>query len=173
MAWIWPLRHCTPLLPDEPGWFGTIRRHDTHTGIDLYCVCGQVVQAVEAGGVIRVEAFTGPNAEDPSPWWNDTWAVLVRGDSGVVVYGEIQPSVQVGDLLQAGQTVGTVLTVLQKDKGRPMTMLHLELLAPEATCTLWWMPHEPQPFLLRDPTTKLLEAAGPIREIYHGPETGQ
>ena len=69
MTWLWPLKATTPMFPDEPGWFGAVRKSDIHTGIDLYCEQGTQIVAVEDGVVVHIEGFTGPNADDPSPWW--------------------------------------------------------------------------------------------------------
>ena len=155
MDWIWPL-DAPPLLPDNPGRFAAVRRHDVHTGLDLYCEVGTKVLAVEDGTVVEIEEFTGPTAE--SPWWHETWAVLVQGASGVVVYGEVAPAVEVGDFVPKGAEIGLVMAVLKKFKGRPMVMLHLELMVPGARETVWWKPGEPQPVCLLDPTPKLPEA---------------
>jgi murein DD-endopeptidase MepM/ murein hydrolase activator NlpD len=120
------------------------------------------VVAVEAGVVVLVENFTGPNAADPSPWWNDTQAVLIEGASGVVTYGEITAKVVEGQRVEAGDLVGVVdVSVLRNYKGRPMTMLHLELMVQGSRSTLWWRRDEERPAALLDPTPKLLEAAGP------------
>jgi hypothetical protein len=118
-----PLKYFTP--PHPQGLFGAVRKHDIHTGIDLYCLPGEQVLAIEDGVVVKVCAFTGPSAG--FPWWNDTEAVLVEGETGVFLYGEINPCVRVGDILGAGNVLGNVKTVLKADKGLPMTMLHLEL----------------------------------------------
>jgi ubiquinone/menaquinone biosynthesis C-methylase UbiE len=129
--------------------------HDTHTGVDLYCDLGTEVFAVEGGKVVSVERFTGDAAG--SPWWLETWAVLVEGASGVVVYGELEkPSVAEGDHVVAGARVGKVARVLIKDKGRPMSMLHLELYAAGTTRTKWWRYERPADLV--DPTPYLLEA---------------
>jgi hypothetical protein len=100
IQWRWPLPNVPKLLPDTPGRFGAVRKHDVHTGVDLYCAVSAKVVAVEAGEVVAIEPFTGPDAA--SPWWLSTEAVLVEGASGVVVYGEVHPEVQVGDQLEAG-----------------------------------------------------------------------
>lgn len=163
MTWCWPLANTAPLLPDAPGSFGAIRKHDVHSGVDLYCEVGQVVVAVEDGEVVAIEKFTGPNADDPSPWWNDTEAVLVRGASGVVVYGEVQLErhVRPGCKVRAGEPIAVVARpVLPVFKGRPTVMLHLELRTFEATGTTWWPRGGPQPPTLQDPTPHLVDAAG-------------
>jgi murein DD-endopeptidase MepM/ murein hydrolase activator NlpD len=153
IQWCWPLPNVPKLLPDTPGRFGAVRKHDVHTGVDLYCAVSTKVVAVEAGEVVVIEPFTGPDAA--SPWWLSTEAVLVEGASGVVVYGEVHPEVQVGDQLEAGDRVGRVMRVLPEDKGRPTSMLHLELMVAGARTTVWWLLDKPQPPALRDPTPYL------------------
>ena len=150
----WPLFGHYPevLRPPHPGAFGVERRHDIHTGIDLYCEPGQRVGAVEDGEVVEIEIFTGPRAE--SPWWNETQALLVEGESGVVLYGEIavREGLQVGDRVLRREDLGTVQTVLKKDKGLPMTMLHFELYEKGTRESVWWRLGEEQPANLKDPT---------------------
>lgn len=156
VRWQWPVNNGY-LIADTPGQFARGRRHDRHTGVDLYCELGANVRAVEDGEVISIERFTGEwcEGEDSSPWWNNTSAILVRGRSGVVAYGEVDPKVKVGDHVQRGQVIGTVLAVLRKFKGRPMVMLHLELLAHDADETKWWRLEEDMPIGLLDPTVHL------------------
>lgn len=149
-----------PLLP-HPGAFGFTRKHHRHEGIDLYCPPQTLVQAVEDGIVVAIEAFTGAHAG--YPWWHDTFALLVEGESGVVVYGEIaKPELVVGAAITAGQKIGHVIPVLKTPKGRPDTMLHLELHDKGTRKTFEWpvrrgVPVEKPPSL-RDPTPYLLEA---------------
>jgi hypothetical protein len=114
-------------LPPHVGAFGTVRRHHVHEGVDLYALNGEPVYAVEDAVVVNIVQFTGEGVH--TPWWHDTWAVMAEGAAGVVCYGEIVPlpSLVTGERLVAGQMVGHVKTVLKKDKGRPMSMLHLEL----------------------------------------------
>ena len=153
--WVWPLPGAEQVFPDEPGRYGAVRRFDTHSGVDIYCELSQPVVAVEAGVVIGIETFTGPNSRPrETPWWNETFAILVRGASGVVVYGEVQPYVQVGDVVGQSWLLGSVeKPVLKSFKGRPMVMLHLELLDSSATETVRW-PSD----LLADPTPQLRAA---------------
>lgn len=142
-----------PHPPPPEGRFGAVRRHDVHTGLDLYCPPGAPVAAMEAGTVVAVEPFTGAHVPPPdsSPWWRDTWAVLVEGPRGVIVYGEIHPAVRPGDPVAAGQILGEVIPVLRRDKGRPTAMLHLEWMRPGARQTRWWRHGEPPPPELHDP----------------------
>ena len=154
------------------GCFGTQRKNDLHTGVDLYCEMGTRVTACEDGIVVAINWFTGSNAPlddgTPSDWWNDTKAILVEGESGVIVYGEVDPAhiiVSVGDKIKAGDVIGVVnVPVLKSFKGRPMVMLHIELLTQGSLNSPWWMEAESKPEFLLDPTPKLRECApdGPV-----------
>jgi len=144
--------HPIPTVGD-PGAFGSIRRFDTHTGIDIYCNDGDLVMAIEDGIVVAIEAFTGSHAD--SPWWNDTWALLVEGSSGVLVYGEIDilDGVTVGHPVKVGDHIGNIKQVLKKDKGvTPTCMLHFEIHKAGTTKTVWWYHNDPMPESLIDPT---------------------
>lgn len=146
----WPLPNETPSLPGYEGSFGAIRKHDVHTGVDLYCTAGAEVGAIEEGEVIGVLPFTGPHAD--SPWWNDTYAVLIQGASGIFCYGEIQPEVQVGWRVKEGESIGVVIPVLKKNKGKPMSMLHLELYVDPMREPVVWALGQTKPEGLVDPT---------------------
>lgn len=104
--------------------FGAIRKFDIHTGLDIFCKVGSEVYAYEDGEVVGIVPFTGEIAN--SPWWNDTRAVLVEGKSGVILYGEIEP-VEGLTVVRKGDLIGRVLQVLRVDKGKPTSMLHVEL----------------------------------------------
>lgn len=148
-----------PLSP-HPGAFGVQRKHHTHEGVDLYCSDGTPVSAVEDGIVVALLAFTGAQATPPSPWWHDTQALLIEGSSGVVVYGEIEPllNIEIGAHVKAGQKLGWVKQVLKVNKGRPMSMLHLELHQHGTRDALEWEDKRPETLL--DPTPYLLEIGG-------------
>lgn len=141
--------------PGTKGAFGSVRKHDIHTGVDLYCEPGSSVVAIEDGRVVKIEDFTGAAAG--SPWWNDTKAVLVLGASGVVCYGEIEPRVRYSDYVKEGQQIGVVRTVLKKNKGLPMTMLHFELYERWVRNTVVWELGKDKPEGLKDPTWLLKE----------------
>lgn len=146
-----------PPPPPEDAKFGAVRKYDVHTGIDLYVDAGTKVCAMEPGMVVAVCDFTGIAAE--SPWWLDTKAVMVEGASGVVLYGEIDTVLNKGDYVFEGDTIGHVLRVIKKDKGKPLAMLHLELYTPGTTEPVWWKLEEKQPENLLDPT-RLIEFYG-------------
>jgi murein DD-endopeptidase MepM/ murein hydrolase activator NlpD len=114
-------------IPAANRW-GAVRKYDRHTGVDLFCDPGTPVYAIEDGIVTKVAWFTGEIIN--LPWWENTQAVAVEGKSGVWNYAELTPNepfIRVGKKIYQGDIIGYVKTVLKKDKGLPMTMLHLEL----------------------------------------------
>lgn len=147
-----------PLLiytnPHSGGVFGAVRKHDIHTGIDLYCREYSEVFAIEDGVVVNICDFTGEKAD--SPWWENTQAVLIEGESGVILYGEVSTNLNIGDIIKEGQMIGNVLRVLKKDKGLPTTMLHLELYKPGYRgCGEIWNLNEDKPEVLLNPNILL------------------
>lgn len=149
-------------MPEVPigqvgGAFGFIRKHDVHTGVDLYCDNNSTVYAIECGEVVGIIDFTGKKAD--SPWWNETRAILIEGKSGVFVYGEVKEreGLKVGSNIECGEVIGEVITVLKHDKGKPMTMLHLELYEHKTRDVIWWELDKAKPVTLLDPTKILLD----------------
>ncbi len=140
------------------GSFGIRRRHDVHKGIDLYAEVGAVVSAVEDGVIVDICAFTGEVAG--FPFWENTWGIYVKGKSGIVVYGEIKvrDDLKIGDGVYETQWLGTVLTVLKKDNGRPRSMLHMELHEPTHIHTEQWEIGKEKPEGILDPTKYLLKS---------------
>ena len=159
--WFLPvhLRESIPVAP-HLGAFGVVRKNHTHEGVDLYVPNGDPVFAVEPGIVVAILPFTGEHCG--SPWWHDTWCVMVEGASGVVNYGEIvpRPGLDIGDEVRPIDVVGHVKTVLKKDKGRPMSMLHIELYEAGVREPVEWLPDAPRPAGLLDPTSFLLDSYG-------------
>jgi murein DD-endopeptidase MepM/ murein hydrolase activator NlpD len=151
-----------PLGTEHPGSFGIERHQHVHTGVDLYAPYGCPVRAMEKGRVVKIDWFTGPSIN--MPWWNDTRAVYIEGAHGVFNYGEIQeyPNLKVRDTIKQGECFGYVVTVLKKYKGRPMSMLHVELYDHGYTDT-WgeWKIGASQPEHLKDPTPHLLMIGKP------------
>jgi len=141
------------------GAFGVKRKMHVHNGVDLYCPPRTLVFAVEGGVVVDIRQWTGKAVG--SPWWKDTWAVLVEGESGVAAYGEIEydwTRFKIGYKIAVGDHIGWVKTVLKKDKGRPMTMLHLQMYKQGHLCSGGWDTNDPKPDNLIDPTPFLLDA---------------
>lgn len=96
------------------GAFGAIRKHDIHTGIDLYVPENTSVYALDDGIVIDISVFTGQLASPPSPWWNETYAVIVYhvNLNVFILYGEIQPiNLKKYQIVEKGSLIGNVLRV--------------------------------------------------------------
>lgn len=150
IPWQWPLTLCPTRVTEDSnsflrinldkeveipikyhfGAFGSMRRFDRHRGVDLYAPIGSSVCAVQKGVIKDIRPWTGTKAN--CDWWCDTDAISIEGEDGLVVYGEIEVNkhLKIGDFLNSGDFIGTVLQVLKKDKGRPTSMLHLELRKP-------------------------------------------
>lgn len=163
--------HCTELsagvlqlpLSPHPGAFAVKRKHHTHEGVDLYCPDKTPVICPFDCEVVDIFDFTGEKAN--TPWWNDTQSLLLKSVDSRFNYSinlgeiEVSESLYKGVSVKAGQCVGWVKTVLKKDKGRPMSMLHLELYEPTSTCVSSGWYSEEKPDLLIDPTQFLLSLA--------------
>ena len=145
-------------LPFNPqGKFAAKRKHDIHTGIDLYCKDGEAVFAITDCKVLYIEDFTGTNAN--SPWWNDTQCIIVKCEKSgnYIVYGEVVPTVQEDEYVKAGSLLGNVKRVLKTNKGLPMSMLHLEYYDSSWDKSLeTWKLDDNRPDSLMDPTQLLL-----------------
>lgn len=135
--------------PHAAGCFGSIRKYDIHTGIDLYCFPHTLVPCLKDGEVVDVGLFTGELAG--SPWWNNTSYVVVKDDKNYILYGELFAFVEIGEQVIAGQQIGSVLPVLKKDKGLPTCMLHLEYYSSYLE-PVWWKLDADRPHGLLDPT---------------------
>jgi hypothetical protein len=156
----WPLRNVAPTIPHwgHVGDFAFRRSHYYHPGIDLYCADLQPVQAIEEGTIVNIEVFTGPNAEPPSPWWNETFSIMVQGNSGVIGYCELVPfqHLKVGQTVDEDETIALITPVLKKDKGNGTTMLHLEHYSRGTTGHVTWVLDCDKPKQLLNPR-ELLE----------------
>jgi murein DD-endopeptidase MepM/ murein hydrolase activator NlpD len=158
-------------MAGHPGSFGAARRFHRHEGVDLYALPGTKVHAMEAGIIVGIHDFTGPAAG--SPWWLPTSCVMIEGASGVINYGDITPAsgLQPGRLVEAGDTLGTVATVLREDEGRPRSMLHIEryVLGTSEPIATWALGSD-RPRQLLDPTGLLLRAARAAPAVYGMPD---
>ncbi len=146
-----PLKKYTLPSTTSQGWFGAERKFDIHTGVDLYCEENSEVFCIEDGVILKVIPFTGEKVK--SPWWNATDAILIEGQSGIILYGEVASFVKKGDIVKGGDLIGKVLQVLKTDKGLPTTMLHLELYEHgyEGEGEVWELGKEKPKYLL-DPS---------------------
>lgn len=134
--------------------FAAKRKHDYHTGVDLFCEENDEVYSMYDGIITNVIEFTGYSE---SPWWNDTLAVMVYHPEiqKTFLYGEILTKIKVGRTVKAGQEIGRVKTVLKKDKGKPMTMLHMECYKGLQNNAVWWYHDKKCPNNLEDITKYL------------------
>jgi|ERR1035437_3067061 murein DD-endopeptidase MepM/ murein hydrolase activator NlpD len=141
--------------PDKSGGFGHRRKHDVHTGIDLYCEEGTEVFAIDDGEVVAIFPFTGKKAD--SGWWEDTDAIMVKHIYCTVLYGEIiiESKLKVGSKVSEGDLLGKVKRVLKEDKGLPMSMLHIEKYELESIEAVWWFLNGEKPTDLLDPYSLL------------------
>ena len=165
LQWKFPLVTChgVPVYP-HPGAFGYVRKNSKHTGLDLYTNLNEEVYAVEDGVVIGTEDFTGPS--DNSPWWNDTKCLLVKGPTGVVNYGEINPyqefSQNIGRRVYKGDAIGRVMRVIKEGRehfeipGWSPSMLHIEVYNHDVLKAS----HGFEENVLNDPTPFILKSAG-------------
>lgn len=146
-----------PMYP-HVGSFGIRRRYDHHCGVDLYAPEGEFVYPVEDGEIVDICPFTGPKAG--YNFWLDTDAIYVKGKSGIVVYGEIEVTKQlkIGDKVNINQCIGSVKRVIVKDKGRPMSMLHLELHDKNHIHCGHWHRDGQKPIGKLDPTNLLIKS---------------
>lgn len=151
----WPLRNIKPTIPPQGhvGDFAFRRSYYHHPGIDLYCADLQPIQSIESGIITNLEIFTGPKADPPSPWWLETFAIMIEGFSGAIGYCELFPfsHLKVGDYVAEGENIGLITPVLKKDKGNGRTMLHLEHYLPGTKHHETWILDQRQPGCLLNP----------------------
>ncbi|BDR25629.1 peptidase M23 [Pseudomonas phage vB_Pa-PAC2] len=146
-------------IPDytHPGGFAYQRKNHIHEGVDLYCKNKEPVFTMLSGKVVNIiKDFTGPGCG--TPWWNKTSALVVEDVFGVWVYGEILVGnwINIGDTVPAGTCIGRVEQVLKKNKGRPMSMLHVERYTKGTTNSIGlWQLNTSRPENLLDPTPLL------------------
>lgn len=163
MNWFFPLLYCNGIpTGSHPGAFGVKRKYDIHTGVDLYCEDQQPVFAVEDGKVVKKDIFTG--SKIGFPWWEETEAVMIEGNSGVVNYGEITTPLKINQLIKKGEQIGNVKRVLFKDKkrsdiiGHSTSMLHLELYIYGSRDFALWEINADKPKELLNPTLFLMKS---------------
>jgi hypothetical protein len=126
-----------------------LRKHDIHTGVDIHCEDEELVYSMTDGTIVKISEFTGPKAG--SPWWNETSFIGVNTAIGYIIYGEVESFVKEGDHICSGDLIGKVKRVLKKDKGKPMSMLHVELYSKPTEPVVWNL-NEPKPESLLDPS---------------------
>jgi hypothetical protein len=152
---IWPLKNKVPALPilNGVGDFASRRSFYHHPGIDVYCDFGQEVIAIEPGIITNIECFTGVNATPTSPWWNETWSIMIEGTLGALGYCELKPlsHIKLGYKVSEGEIIATIIPVLKKDKGNGVTMLHFEQYIPGTKDHVTWVLDKEKPITLLNP----------------------
>mgnify|MGYP000638560962 CR=1 FL=1 len=142
--------------------FGAVRKHDIHTGIDLFCPENEIVHAISDCIVSKIGYFTGTKSIPETPWWNDTEYVICKtiweNKTLYFLYGELLSSVSVGDILMAGSPLGSIKRVIKNDKGLPTTMLHFEIYKSLPENPVFWYHNEEQPDILINPETIINKA---------------
>ncbi len=121
----------------SPGSYWEHRGDRRHCGVDIYAPESSDVHSIESGTVIGAGRFTSP---DRTSYWNETYYVLIRNESGLVCkYAELgHVKVKEGGHIKAGQLIGHVGLVLNGSKITPdspeyiqklkhASMLHFEL----------------------------------------------
>jgi len=140
-----------PIGKYHPAGFGYSKNNNVHTGIDLYVAERTSVHSVETGTVIAIINFTGPK----TPYSNllPTQAIMIEGQSGVVLYGEIEviEEIQIGQLIEAGSKIAHIKCAVPDQP-----MLHLELYKHGTKNSCVWKQGQSQPKPLLDPTSYLL-----------------
>lgn len=92
------------------GHFGAPRGGRTHNGIDIACYAGSVVYAASAGTVTKIGYPYDPN----EPKKGHLRYVQVSDGEGIDCrYFYVQPAVQVGDKVRAGEAVGKTQGLLE------------------------------------------------------------
>lgn len=156
---IWPLKNLTPSIVDinSVGDFAYPRSFYYHPGIDIYCDYGQEVVSIEDGVITNIEIFTGPNATPTSPWWNETFSIIIEGASGAIGYCELLPlsHLKLGYNVKAGELIATITPVLKRDKGVGTSMLHFELYKLNTKDHVTWLLDEQKPDNLLNPRSLL------------------
>ena len=138
----WPVKnsysHDVP-AKGSAGSFWEDRGNRFHCGVDIYAAKGSDVVSIEDGMVVGIGIATSP---DIIPYWNTTYYIVIKNDSGLFCkYAEIEDVlVKKGETVRSGQLIGHVGQVLnsakidetsplyiQELKDKNQSMLHLEL----------------------------------------------
>ena len=143
--------------------FGAVRKHDVHTGVDIYCKDGAAVHPIMDGIVVAFGYFTGEKVG--SPWWNNTQYIVIKSGAWYILYGEIclNGNTKLGQFVKSTgflkSTLGRVKRVLigppEKAFANPTSMLHIEAYDEPVFAPIWKL-DQPKPMSLVDITSQLL-----------------
>ncbi len=160
-----PLYSCNGIpINYHQGAFGFNRKHDIHTGVDLYCEANSQVYSMLDGIVVGLGRFTGKSVG--LSWWNETDYIMIKTNIGIILYGEISiNNLCIGDIVKEGQCIGTVIPVIPVEKirsdviGHSNYMLHMELYK-DVTEPVIWQLNNVKPELLQDITPYIIAIGG-------------
>jgi hypothetical protein len=155
---MFPLKNYKIADINSVGDFGHKRSFYYHPGIDIYTNNNEEIFAIESGKIVNIEIFTGPNANPTSPWWNETFSIMIEGNSGVIGYCELilENNLKINNYVKEGDLLGKITPVLKKDKGVGTSMLHLELYTKGTKEHCSWLHEDEKPENLLNPR-ELLE----------------
>ena len=114
---VWPMgQEIAAAFSETPVYSETMEDYRSHIGVDFVGEDGQTVCAAAAGTIAKAE-------EDAL--WNGSLFVD-HGDGMISIYRGIDPTVQEGDTVNAGDPIGVLLGVPCEQEDSPH--LHLELM---------------------------------------------
>lgn len=145
-------KHRLPSSFDSQAGFGFSQKDGKHqSGVDLYGEEGQEVFAIEESDVVDIFLSTGTNAG--SSWFNNTYTILLEGNSGVINYSGIlvDPSVKFGKSVKEGQVIGKIKKIMSI----AIPTLHIALYQNGTQEPIIWNRGETKPVDLLDPSDML------------------
>lgn len=172
---IWPVPDSYNKEVPQQGMSGSFwenRGDRYHCGIDIFAPENSPVYAIQNGKVIDIGIFTSPETND---FWNKTYYITIKTQQNInVKYAQLcDVSVRIGDFINAGQLIGKVALVIDKNKishntpqyvremvtNGQITSLHLEAyIAPISEVKPYMGGNflgEVKPYSLMDPTVFL------------------
>ncbi len=135
-CWPVPNSYSKTIPKDEPqGSFWENRKDRHHCGIDIYAPEGSNVLSIEDGIVIESGTFT-PN--DTIPYWNKTYFVMIKNNSGLICkYAELNDViVSVNNSVKAGQLIGHVGLVLNSNKINEKSPSYIKKIKRNGKCSM-------------------------------------
>jgi len=146
-------RHRLPYSFESSAGFGFSQKDGKHqSGVDLYCAENQEIFAIEESDVVDMFISTGENAG--SSWFNNTYTLLLEGNSGVINYSGIiiDQNIKFGKPIKEGQLIGGVKQIMN---GVSVPTLHIELYQNGTQEPIIWHRGETKPADLIDPSDML------------------
>lgn len=123
---VWPVPESFSKLVSKKS-FWESRGDRFHCGVDIYAPAGSKVLCVDSGKVVKIGVFT---TRSIVPYWNETFYVDFKMDNDLFCrFAELDRiKVTKGDILKAGDIIGFVGCVLDKDKIDDNSPLYIQKL---------------------------------------------